>query len=108
MTSKPLNIPLYKRSYTGLWHALACFFIAIVLVKPGAIESWLTSIFLVFPTLWFVFVGPKFTDAWLRRSPYGFISWGVLAVKLALFFWVINILEPYAALRLGEWLMIAG
>ena len=84
------------------------FFIAIVLVKPGAIESWLTSIFLVFPTLWFVFVGPKFTDAWLRRSPYGFLSWGVLAVKLALFFWVINILEPYAALRLGEWLMIAG
>jgi hypothetical protein len=104
MPSKPLNIPLYKRSHTGLWHMLACIPLAIITVRPGTVENWLTTIFLVFPILWFVFVGPKFLDGWLRHSRYSFLSWVILALKLVLFFWVIKIVEPYTASLLSEWL----
>ena len=104
MPSKSLNIPLYKKRHTNLLHMLACIPLAIITVRPNTVEHWLTSIFLVFPVLLFVFVGPKFLDGWLRHSRYGLLSWVILALKLALFFWVIKIVEPYTASLLNEWL----
>ncbi|MNG17892.1 hypothetical protein D3C84_1019120 [compost metagenome] len=83
---------------------LACIPLAIITVRPNTVENWLTSIFLVLPVLWFVFICPKFLDGWLRHSRYGFPSWVILALKLALFFWVIKVVEPYTASLLSEWL----
>src|SRR5690606_1907852 len=102
MPSKPLNIPLNKRNHTGLWLTLACLPLAIITVRPGTVENWLTSVFLVFPVIWFVFVGPKFLDGWIGQSEYSALSWSILVLQLALVFWVIKNVEPSAASWLAD------
>ena len=83
-------------------HILACIVLAIVVIKPHSTENWLTSIFLVSPIMWFVFVGPKFIDRWQAQSRYSFTGWITLALKLLLFFWVIKVAEPFTASVLAE------
>ena len=88
-----------------MWIIFGCFGLAMIVIKPASIESFVTSIFIVFPTIWFlVSANPKALDRWQARSRYPFAGLLILCCKIALYIYVTRIAEPFISKTLGEWL----
>lgn len=105
MKKLPLDIPFTKRSYTSMWIILGCFLLAMFVVKPATIESFITSTFVVFPTIWLlVSATPEALDRWQARSRYPFAGWLILCCKIALYIYVTRVVEPFLSTAIGEWL----
>jgi hypothetical protein len=103
-TYKSLNIPLYRQNFSGFRFVVASIALSIIYIEPSTSADWVIAILIMAPTFWLVFVGPRFLSEWQSHSKYVFIGWFIFAAKLALFWWVISIVVPYAKTVLKVWL----
>ena len=99
-----LNLPLHKRSWSWLWFVIASFALAVLIVRPSLPAQWLVTVSLVVPTVWLVFVGPSSLYYWQLNHRFSLAGWAVMAIQLALFFFVVSYVVPRATWWVGTWL----
>lgn len=104
LRDEPLNIPLATRNYNGFLFVIACIGLGILNIKPSTSEAWVIAIAVMAPTFWLICIGPKFLDAWQRRSRYALVGWLILIVKISLFMFVVKVVVPYMDQFVMEWL----
>lgn len=106
MTIEPqsLNIPAHNRSWSWVWFIVASIVLAAIVIRPSIPAQWVATLLLVAPTIWFVFVGPSWLYYWQLNHRYSIIGWGVLAIRLALLFFVVEYITPRAVSLIGAWL----
>ena len=103
LETRELNIPLNKRRWSWLWF-VASFALAVLIIRPSLPAQWLVTVGIVAPTVWLVFIGPYWLYYWQLNHRYSFVGWAVMAIRLALFFFVVWYVVPRASLLVGEWL----
>lgn len=99
-----LNVSLRKRNWSWMWFILASIALAIYFVRPVSPAHWAVTILLMAPTVWLVFVGPSTLYYWQLNHRYSFVGWGVVAVRLALLFFVMKVVVPRVIGWVGEFL----
>lgn len=101
---RTLSVPVHKRSWSWLWLVVASLALAVLIIRPSLPAQWLVTVSLVAPTVWLVFVGPSSLYYWQLNHRYSFVGWAVMAIRLALFFFVVSYVVPPASLLVGAWL----
>ena len=102
--ARSLNIPLERRGRSRFLLLLGCVVVALIYVKPNTPSAWVAAIGVMAPTFWLIFVGPKVVSEWESRSQYVFVGWFVVAVKMAIFLFVVSVAVPFVESILTGWL----